>query len=330
MSSLLAFQYKDSGNNDAGNEGTDALAELLDAVRAHHEQLWAIEVRARPPRAGKATKAGGRWPTNPVGDLSIIDPSAEDLGAGNKPTPAEIVDNIEGALAQLRNRLPGQWFRISLLDSDDSELASVIVPSGLESAPPSVSDANATMANEFASIVGTMSNTVRQIHSLYIESARENRNLVKVLTDSPLANAQVELLKLQLVGRQDQMEHEEEIARVAELGGILRQFGPQIMAHFMGGGKPAEAEPTKAGGMASDWRDVATDLADVQGVDDDAWSLIEAAGKAEGDDACRACVESLREHIGTLTPDKQMELMGALGPDGMTKIGEFAMRWGME
>ncbi len=330
MSSLLAFQYNESGNTDSSSEGTDALAELLDAVRAHHDGLWAIEVRARPPRSGKTNKAGGRWPTNAVGSLSIIDPAAEDLGAGGKPTPAEIVDTIEGALSQLRNRLPGQWFRVSLLDSEDSELASVIVPSGLESAPPSVSDANATMANEFASIVGTMSNTVRQIHSLYIESARENRNLVKVLTDSPLANAQVELLKLQLVGRQDQMEHDEEIARVAELGGILRQFGPQILSHFMGGGKAPEQEPTKAGGMASDWRDVAADLSGVQGVDDDAWSLIDAARNAESDDACLACVESLREYIGTLSPDKQMDLMGALGADGMTKIGDFAKRWGME
>ncbi len=330
MSSLLAFQFKADSNTDADSGGSDALGELLDAVRAHHGELWAIEVRARPPRSGTATKAGGRWPTNPVGDLSIIDPAAEDLGAGEKPTPAEIVDTIEGALAQLRNRLPGQWFRVSLLDSEDGELASVIVPSGVESAPPSVSDANATMANEFASIVGTMSNTVRQIHSLYIESARENRNLVKVLTDSPLANAQVELLKLQLVGRQDQMEHDEELARVSELGGILKQFGPQILAHFMGGGKAPEQQPTTAGGMAEDWRGVAADLSGVQGVDDDAWSLIVAAGEADSDDACTACVESLRDYIGTLTPDRQLDLMGALGPDGMTKIGDFGKRWGME
>ena len=35
-------------------------------------------------------------------------------------------------------------------------------------------------------------------------------------------------------------------------------------------------------------------------------------------------------HIGGRSADKQMDLMGALGPEGMKRISDFAKKWGME
>ena len=227
-----------------------------------------------------------------------------------------------------RARLGGHFFKLSLMAEGGQQLDSQILSGAMDAgAPATMGDVTTAMASEFAAVTGAFGTTIRMMHGLYIDLAKENRQMAKTLTESPIAAAQVELLKVQLEWKREEMEHDGDVARIEQMGGILETYAPLLFAHFTGKAAPGAA-PSTGETVQSDWGRVVVDLGPkLEGFDADIWALIEAARDAEGDAECRACLDALKVHMRDLSPDRQTALFEALGPDGFKRIGDFMQKW---
>ncbi len=301
---------------------------LLAAIVAHADALFALEVRARPPRQGGKNQTSGRWPTEPYATIGVIDPKALDDLALNRPTPQEICDTVLGVCDKHRAGNAGHFYRVTLLDEEGHLLQPVTLTGSGGFAGDTVQSATVQIAHEFAAITQVIMASLSTSHRLLQDSYKTCGLLVKMHTESPLANAQVALLRVQLEAKQGQWEHDEEVARFSELGEVLKMAMPYIMTHF---GGPTPEAPQAGETILEDWKKLIAELPGdrLEAFDADLWSVAVAARDAESDDACRACLDTLKTNMQAMPPDKQLLLVEALGADGFKKLGEFLTKWGL-
>ncbi len=301
---------------------------LLAALEAHRDALFALEIRARPPRQGGKGQTSGKWPKDPYATVGVIDPEALDDPTLNRPESQEICDTTLGVCDKHRAGNAGHFYRVTLLDEEGHVLHALVLTGLGGFAVDTVQSATVQMAHEFAAITQVIMASLTTSHRLLQDSYKTCGLLVKMHTDSPLANAQVELLKVQLEAKRGQWDHDEEVARFSELGDVLKMAMPYIMTHF---GGPTPEAPQAGETVLEDWKKMITELPGdkLKAFDADLWSVAEAARDADSDDACRACLDTLKTNMQALPPDKQLLLVEALGADGFQKLGEFLTKWGL-
>lgn len=329
MSALLDVRYTPDANSGPNTADAD-LAALRAAIAANRGEIWEVQIRARKPRTG-APAAGGKWPKDPIAVIGVIDPETIESRAA-PATVDEIAESVERVCETHRAGTLGYIYRVTLHQEDGTELAAIgIAMLDEPETTGTLKSATAELAHEFTMVASCFGTTLQVMHGLYRDAQKDNQTLVKLVTESPLAKAQVELLKAQLEHKQAEMEHEENMSRIDHYGNALESAAApfaEILASVM---REHLAGFAVAKDLCADWKTwiETVDAATFAKIPADLADLMHAARHAESADDCRAVLEELRERLKTSAVEVQAALVATLGAARLTALQSLLLKHGL-